>query len=149
MAENDAGAGFDLDGAHRFELRLGEVADLLLREANGIERARGHGGDAFFDLLVRELERGRIPLVQFARITARGFEAVSLDVGDDFGDDLARRRIVGGLVGGRRSFFVCVVSFLCGRGERAEKKRIGKNAKNRGCHFRIISVRFASFYNFT
>ena len=51
MAEEHAGEGLDLDVRERCALREREAPDLLLGEADVVERLLGDGGDARRDLL--------------------------------------------------------------------------------------------------
>ena len=72
VAEEHAREGLDLDVRERCALREGEAPDLLLGEADVVERLPGHGGDAGRNLLVRQPEALRRPAVERLRVATDG-----------------------------------------------------------------------------
>ena len=100
VAEDHAGQRLDLEVLHRLALLLREAAHLRLRELDVVEVALGDVSDRLLDLLRRELERGRRPLVELLRQRAHRVVAALLDLRQDLLDRLAHLR-VGGLDGAR------------------------------------------------
>jgi len=83
MAEHDPGQSLDLDIFQRGALDLREIADLRLREFDIADGLWRHLGDEPDDLVLREFEARRRPLIKalaelaYCRIAAFG------DIGDD------------------------------------------------------------------
>ena len=89
VAEHHAGQRLDLEIAHRLLLLLREIAHLRLRELDVVEIAFAHLPDGALDLVRRELERGRRPVVEFLRQFAHGDVLARIDIGEDVLDRLA------------------------------------------------------------
>ncbi len=102
MAEHDAGQGLDLDIAHRGALDLGEIADLLLREADVVERLRRDLRDHRGDVGLGQAEARRRPFVEALAEIAHGAVAAGADIGDDRLDRGANLRVGLFLLTGQR-----------------------------------------------
>ena len=96
VAEHDAGQRLDLQVVHGVLLLLREVAHLRLREPDVVEVALGDLRDRALDLLRRQPERGRRPVVEFLRQLADRHVLALLDLRQDAFDRLAHLG-VGGL----------------------------------------------------
>ena len=98
VAQDHPGQGLDFDVLQRVLLDLREIADLRLRELDVVDLARRHGLDAGLDLRRAQLEGGRVPVVELARVLAHRLVAALLDVGQDGLHGLAHLGDVGGIL---------------------------------------------------
>ena len=89
VAEHHARQGLDLEIAHGLLLLLREIAHLRLRELDVVEVALADLPDGALDLVRRQLEGRRRPVVEFLRQVAHRRVASLLDVGEDAFDRLA------------------------------------------------------------
>ena len=96
MAEHDAGQRLDFEVVHGVALLLREIAHLRLREFDVVEIALGHLRDGALDLLRRQPEILRRPVVEFLRQFADRRILALIDLRQDVFDRFAHLG-VGGL----------------------------------------------------
>ena len=89
MSEDDAGQRLHLDVLQRRALMLGEIAHLLLRELDVVDRPVGELRQAIPDLRVGEAVILAVPAVELDRHLAHGGVAARGDVGENAFDDRA------------------------------------------------------------
>lgn len=100
VAEADAGQCLDVDVEHRVTLGLGERTHLLLHEADVVEDLLRDISDDALDLLGRQAERLRAPVVELLGVLAHRLVAAFADVVEDGAHSLGDVRAGGGHLGG-------------------------------------------------
>src|SRR5580704_1421219 len=89
MAEHNSGKRLRLDISHGGTLYLGENANLGLRKLDVIQFPARELRQALLNLLLRQTERGWIPLVELLRDFAQGSLTAGFDVLKNPSDDIA------------------------------------------------------------
>ncbi len=97
VPEEHARQGLDLEVLDGVPLRLGEVANLTLRESQIVEDGLGNGLHDVRDAVLAQPERFGGPAVELLGVLPDGLVAVRADIGDDGGDGVDDGGVAGPL----------------------------------------------------
>ena len=135
VPERDAGKRLDLEVVQRFELGLGEVPYLGLGEPDVVDGRRIDPGDDLLDLVPRQLEPVRLPVVEVGRHLADGGLAPGFDSRDQPADSFGQLPVgaVGPFGGGVLEYLShCLSASSCPRGAcRARSARAALRPRRR------------------